>query len=927
MTKLHDLAELGQSIWVDYVRRGFTRSGELQTIVDQGVRGVTSNPTIFEAAIARSDDYEPALQELLPRAASTRALYEALVMEDIGEAADVLRPVYDASDGADGFVSLEVSPRLAYDTEGTVAEARRLFAALDRPNVMIKVPATPAGIPAIEALIAAGVNVNVTLIFALDHYRAAAGAYLAGLERLAAEGGALARVASVASIFLSRIDTAVDKLLVEGERELAAGPDVPDSRLEGLRALQGRTGVATGRLAYACFQEIFRGERWERLAAMGARVQRPLWASTGTKSPAYSDTLYVDTLIAPHTVNTLPPATLSAFLDHGTVALSLEAGMEESREQMARLAEAGVDVDAVTARLQEEGVAAFASSFDSLMTTLARLRSEWRRPANLGAHQEAVDRALDEIAARRIVARIWSHDYTVWKPDPTEIANRLGWLHTADVMVEQVPRLEEFAAAVRAEGIADVLLLGMGGASRAAEVLNNVFARPGMPRLAVLDSTLPEAILAHAGRLGPQSTLFIVATKSGSTIETLSLFRFFYDRAARALGPGEAGDHFVAITDPGGRLEELARTHEFRATFLNDPNVGGRYSALSFFGLLPAALVGVDVKALLERARALAAESRPCDDSEPGVDVAAWLGVVMAELARAGRDKLTLLASPALANFGDWLEQLVAESTGKEGKGILPVVGEPLGTPANYGNDRLFVYLRVAGDETYDAPLRALEEVGHPVVRLHLRDAYDLGEQFFLWEMATAVAGHRLGVNPFFQPDVEAAKERARRAMASYAETGGLPEGEAAPVSGQALAAFLATAQAGDYVALQAFLPQTPQVEAALEALRLRLRNRLKLATTVGYGPRFLHSTGQLHKGDAGRGLFVQFTAGGPQDVPIPGDGELPSLSASFRTLAMAQALGDEGALRAVGRRVIRFHLGEDVVGGLDRLLRELEGL
>jgi transaldolase len=384
MTILHELANLGQSIWIDYVHRASTRSGELRARVEQGVRGVTSNPTIFQAAIAGSDAYDPALEDLLPGVTTEKELYEALVVEDIREAADVLRPVYDASAGGDGFVSLEVSPRLAHDTDGTVAEAQRLFATVDRPNVMIKVPATAAGVPAIEALIAAGLNINVTLIFSLDHYRAVAQAYIAGLERRAAEGGSLAHVASVASFFLSRIDTAVDKILAG----LAADPSTPASAMERLSALQGTAAIASARLAYACFLETFHGERWERLAARGARVQRPLWASTGTKNPAYPDTLYVDTLIARHTVNTLPPATLKAFLDHGKVAPTLEAGLDEAEEQMAHLAEVGVDMAAVTARLQEEGVDAFARSFDSLLETLAGRRDEWKRSGSAAAYSE-----------------------------------------------------------------------------------------------------------------------------------------------------------------------------------------------------------------------------------------------------------------------------------------------------------------------------------------------------------------------------------------------------------------------------------------------------------------------------------------------------------------------------------------------------------
>jgi len=363
MTKLDQLADLGQAIWLDFIRRSLITSGELQSLVDEGLRGMTSNPTIFDKAIADSDDYDPALEQLVAEGSSVDETYEALAFDDIQRATDVLRPVYDRTAGLDGYVSLEVNPHLAHDTEGTIAEARRFFAAVGRPNLMIKVPATPAGIPAITTLIGEGINVNITLIFSLEHYKAVTEAYIAGLERRAASGGDLSTVASVASFFVSRIDTAVDRALDEVQ---ALHPDSPLPA-----SLKGKIAIASAKAAYARFQEIFSGTRWERLAAQGARVQRPLWASTSTKNPAYPDTMYVDTLIGPHTVNTLPPDTLEAFRDHGQVGLTIEEGLGESLAQLAQLGQgAGVDLKAVTEKLQDDGVAAFARSFDSLLASI-----------------------------------------------------------------------------------------------------------------------------------------------------------------------------------------------------------------------------------------------------------------------------------------------------------------------------------------------------------------------------------------------------------------------------------------------------------------------------------------------------------------------------------------------------------------------------
>ena len=902
MTRLNELNQAGQSVWLDYIRRAYIASGELQAIIEAGVTGITSNPSIFEKAIAGSSDYDADIQRLVMTGRGTTGIYEALALDDIGRAADLLRPVYERTAGRDGYVSLEVSPELAHDTAGTIADARRLFAALGRPNVMIKVPATPAGIPAFQTLISEGINVNVTLMFSLAHYEAVAEAYLRGLEARAAAGGDLSRVASVASFFVSRVDSAVDKALAAA----------------GNQQLPGKIAVANAKITYQRFQAIFRGPRWQKLAQAGAQPQRVLWASTSTKNPAYSDTLYVDELIGPHTVNTMPLNTVDAFLDHGTVAETLTAGLDEAQAQLAQLAELGIDLAAITEQLQVAGVDAFATAFRGMLDSVARKRAQIAAAgspiqAQLGAYQAAVDQALAQMAAADVLKRIEQRDYTVWRDDPAEIRNRLGWLDAPAGMGTTVPRLQALRQTLLAEGYSDVLLLGMGGSSLAPEVFYNIFGGdPAGLRLAVLDSTDPGAVLAQAARLNPATTLFIVATKSGGTVETFSFFKYFYNWTVDALGAEAAGAHFVAITDPGSKLQAVAGQLQFRDTFLADPNVGGRYSALTFFGLLPAALVGVDVAQLLDRAQAVRK------------DDGATLGAILGALAKAGRDKVTFVTSPALANFGDWVEQLIAESTGKDGTGILPVVGEALGDPAVYGADRLFVYLRLAGADAaqgaHDAALAALAAAGHPVVTIRLHDLYDVGGQFFLWELATAVAGHLLGIQPFDQPNVESAKVLARQMVATYHELGRLPEDTPAPLSSTALRAFLAASRPGDYIALQAYVPPTPATTAALNALRLALRDRLHLATTVGYGPRFLHSTGQLHKGDGNNGLFIQFTADVLQDAPIPDEAGAAASGMSFGVLIQAQALGDGQALRDAGRRVIRFHLDTDVVGGLERL-------
>ncbi|MDY7036502.1 MAG: bifunctional transaldolase/phosoglucose isomerase [Thermodesulfobacteriota bacterium] len=941
MSKLHELAQLGQSIWYDYIRRSFLTSGEFQELIDKGIRGITSNPSIFEKAIAGSSDYDDDLRQLMKEDKPVDKIYEVLALKDISLAADILRPVYEETNGLDGYVSLEVSPLLAYDTQKTISEAKRLFEALDRPNIMIKVPATPAGIPAITALIGAGVNVNVTLIFGLKNYKAVAEAYLKGLERLSLEGPSVAgghkvdSIASVASFFVSRVDSAVDQAL---ERK-------------NHKELQGTIAIANAKAAYVEFQNIFSGARWEDLAKKGARAQRTLWASTGTKNPLYADTLYMEQLIGPETVNTVPPATLNSFFDHGTISPTLTRGLEEATFQLDQIKALGIDLSEITKKLQNDGVTSFAKSFDSLMKSIFEKRSRLLigkkgYSAVLGDFNSAVENSLMHIRDNKIMNRIWAHDYTVWKEDPAEIVNRLGWLHSPDVMRTAISEIYALVEEVRASGFTNALLLGMGGSSLAPEMFRFTFGvKKGYLNLIVLDSTDPGAVLEYADGLDFTKSLFIVSTKSGGTIETMSFMKYFYNHVSDAVGPEKTGGHFIAITDPGSGLESTAKELKFRKIFLNDPNIGGRYSALSFFGLVPAALIGMDIDSLLERTTVMACNSEGCNCPVAGDNAGAWLGAVIGELAKAGRDKLTLITSPAISHFGAWVEQLIAESTGKEGKGILPVDGESLAEAATYAKDRLFVHLRMENDSTHDAQLKELSDAGHPVVQINLRDLYDLGGECFRWEMATVVAGHLLGINPFDQPNVESAKVIARQMVSAYQREGRLPElaptletdgilvyaSFSARNLEEAFNTFLAQANLGDhrssgraYLTLQAYVKPSDDTYAALKELRTKFQLKNQIATTLGYGPRFLHSTGQLHKGDGGHGLFIQITADMQKDCPIPDYVGGEESSISFGTLKMAQALGDRQALIDEGRSVIRFHIGKDVVGGLKKLIKVL---
>jgi glucose-6-phosphate isomerase len=537
--------------------------------------------------------------------------------------------------------------------------------------------------------------------------------------------------------------------------------------------------------------------------------------------------------------------------------------------------------------------------------------------SHFGSYQDLIENTLSELTENNVIARIWKHDHTVWKPHPTEITNRLGWLTIAGRLQSEVGRMQALKEAVTREGYTQVLLLGMGGSSLAPEVFAKTFGSEvtGLD-LAVLDSTDPGAVLAEAERLDLSKTLFIVSTKSGGTVETLSFFKFFYNRVLAEIGDEQAGAHFVAITDPGSKLESLAEQFNFRDVYLNDPNIGGRFSVLSYFGMVPATLVGLDVAKLLQHAidMAQACGTKTPTDKNPG----ALLGAIMGALANECIDKLTFVISHEISSFGDWVEQLIAESTGKEGRGILPVVGELLRSPEVYGDDRVFVHLRLGDDDTDIPALKELAHAGYPVLHLQLANKYDLGGQFFLWEFATAVASSLLKINPFDQPNVESAKVMARKMVAAFQETGSLPTGESAPLSAETLADFIGDPVPGAYLAVQAYVTPTPEAEEILQSIRLILRDTYKTATSLGFGPRFLHSTGQLHKGDTGNGLFIQITSEAAIDLPIPDEaGHKPS-SMSFQTLKMSQALGDAVALKAGGRRVIRFHV--DDIKALARL-------
>ena len=943
---LLELQQQGQSVWLDFIRRSLITSGELQRLIDQdGLCGMTSNPSIFEKAIAGSTDYADILQRLQSQNLSAGEIFERIAIRDIQDVADLLRPVYDRTHRRDGYVSLEVSPTLARNTQGSIEEARRLWKSVNRENIMIKIPGTDEGAPAVRQLTSDGLNINITLLFAQEAYEKVAEAFMAGLEDRLARGQEISHIASVASFFVSRIDSLVDSL-IQNKLKTETGPQ----KQELLRSLLGKVAIANAKQAYEKYKNLIATDRWNALAAKGAQTQRLLWASTSTKNPSYSDVLYVEELIGPDTINTIPPATMDAFRNHGRVARTLDADLATADKVMADLDRAGISIKQVTGQILDEGIQLFDEAFQKLLSAVETKKSQpaQARPKVECQHcdfpeplKQAVDATLKDWQANDKVNRLWKGDAALWTNDDED--KWLGWLHVAEDQSTHLQRLTEAANDAARSGFTHALLLGMGGSSLCAEVLAVTFGKQsGHPELHVLDSTDPAQVKSIESKIDPGKTLFIVASKSGSTLEPNIFKQYFFDLAEHTVGKGNAGKQFIAITDPGSKMQQAAEADKFRHIFFGMPSIGGRYSALSNFGLVPGSIMGLDIRKFLDRTEDMiqaCATTVPATEN-PGV----ILGAILGTLHNLGRNKVTIVTSPGIYDLGAWLEQLLAESTGKQGKGLVPVDRERLGPPGVYGNDRVFVYLRLTGgiNQQQDSQIDALKKAGQPVVTIDVAETHDLGQEFFRWEIATAVAGSIIGINAFDQPDVEASKVVTRQLTAEYEKTGKLPQetplleedgiklfaderyaknlrnlGKKADLKG-ILRAHVSQLGAGDYFALLAYIEMNAAHEEALQAMRHAVRDRKRVATCLGFGPRFLHSTGQAYKGGPNQGIFLQITCDDPVDLPVPGQ------KYTFGVVKAAQARGDFQVLAERDRRALRVHLPSDVKGGLDRLGRVL---
>lgn len=919
MPTAEEIKSTGQSLWLDDLNRRLLfgtsarRPGALVRLIrDRGVTGLTSNPSIFEKALA-GEYYAAPIRKLAASGASAEEIYETLAVEDIQRAADLLRPAYEASGGLDGFVSMEVSPKLAFDAARTESEGLRLAARAGRPNLMIKVPATKEGLLAGENLLKKGVSVNFTLIFTVNRYSAVTQAYTHAMSWRIKHSLPVEGLASVASFFVSRIDTAVDGRL----RALPPGP---------AQKLAGRAAIENSVLAYRLYRDLFYCPSFR---ASGIPPQRILWASTSVKDPAYRPSLYMEQLALEGSVNTAPEEVLEAYFSGGEINRApLGPRFAAAEAYFAGLKALGLDFGAILDALEKDGIEKFARSHDGLLARIEQERAAARPEVTMQEQLIETDAsdAMRKLADMDFAGRLWKKDPELWKKDEAakkQISGALGWLDSPFWMQSRVGEIVEFAEEIRAAGFAHAVLLGMGGSSLAPEVLRGVFQNPKYPRLLVLDTTDPAWIESVRGQLDLKRTLFIFASKSGGTIEPSSHFKYFWSLVKKA-GVKSPGGSFIAVTDAGTGLEKLAREKKFRRVFLNPSDIGGRFSALSYFGLVPAALCGADIRKLLERAVNMAAL---CRNREIQDNPGALLGALLGAQALRGRDKLTLVLPEKLKYFGLWVEQLVAESTGKEGKGIIPVCLEPLMEPDKYQADRFFVHVKLEGftGAAEEAALAALKNAGHPVHSITIKDPYDLGAEFFRWEAATAAAGALLEINPFDQPDVQEAKLLTMRVLAQYAEKGGRPAAPRPDFSADRVSVFASRALRNadktiasyddvfwsvfsalgekEYIGLLAYLPNSPRVEAGLARLRESLTRYTSSACTLAYGPRYLHSSGQLHKGGPDSAFFIILTSQAKKDILVPGE------KYSFWQLETAQALGDFEALDSKNRRVLRLHL------------------
>ena len=923
INRIEALRDIGQSVWLDQANRCQLKNGELVKMIEKGqVSGLIMNSGNMCSAILNSDDYASALVPMMLAGWNCRKIFDKLLVDDVRSAAGIFKDLYISSGGKEGYVTLTLDPELSHNIEKTVSETKRIWTAVNRPNILIGIPATEEGLEAAKQLVTEGININFTMIVSEKSYSGAVDAYLSGLETRLKEGKPIDKIYSTASVDVAEIDHIVNKFL-----DQAVDPVDPD-KSTATRGLKMKAALIICRRIFNLFLETNQSGRMQNLIAEGAEIQHLLWSSLCHKEPSFKDTYYTDSLIAENTILSVHPKLMDAVIDHGQIIPSLRVPHEEDNQIIEEFEKLGIHFESLTERVQEEIMESYKSAFESMLKELDKKSDRVKK--SLGCLYTPVFENFKKLEEDSIIQRIFAKDPTVWTFDTQaypEIRNRLGWLDAHQNIAKSIDEYKSIAAGLKKDGIHKILLMGMGGSSLAPEVMALTFKNNDGMALEIIDSTDPVQVLAADASHPPKETVYIVSSKSGGTAEVQAFLDYFFERAKTELAD-QAGSHFIAITDPGTQLERKAKEMGFRNIILADPSIGGRFSALSAFGVFPAVLMGINPETIIEQATRMAKICAP--SNSVGCNEGAALGVYMGTAALNGRDKFTILTDPEFSAFGSWLEQLIAESTGKMGKGIVPIDIEPKLAPSEYAEDRAFVYVETSGTQTDF--VNELIAAGQPVLTIKLNDLNELFAEFYRWEIAVAVACSLLGVNAFDQPNVQDSKNRTVAKITEYKEKGQLtdfpacwekdglsvyfntdiPDLKQADDIKHLIKAFIRQAIKGkDYIAINAYLPRNEKMAADLQNVRAWILKETQCATTLGFGPRFQHSTGQLHKGGANNGLFIQLIADAPQDIEIPNEG------ITFSILEKAQALGDFEALLAKERRAIRINLGSKAVTDL----------
>lgn len=926
-----DFIKSGQSLWLDNIQRDMFLNGTLSNLIkNYNITGLTSNPSIFEQAITGSKSYDESLRVLLKNSLPIDRIAYSLMVEDIQRACDLFSDIYKKTNGNDGYVSIEIPPTIEKKDE-IIKWARDLYTRVGRSNVMIKIPATDDGILAEEELIKEGINLNMTLIFSTEVYERVLNAYLNAID-FRYKNDLDTNVFSVASFFVSRIDTEIDNQLdIIASKE--KNPDTPKKIL----SYKGKAAISNSLIAYSKYLKIFSDENFIRLSRRGFKIQKLLWASTSTKNPNYKDTLYIDELCLKDTINTVPQNTLYSFFDHGTInKKSIDERISNAEEIIKFIISLGVDYNLIMRKLLNDGIYKFLISYNNILKAIneksKNLNSE---EAVIKVYNSDINNEIKELSDVNFIKRLYKKDATLWKNDPENtkiIKNSLGWLTLPQEHVKTIKEVEDFTSKILSENqYKYAVLMGMGGSSLAPEVIRSIFQKDKFLKLYVLDSTNPEWISNVKKEIDIKKTLFIFSSKSGGTIEPNSQFKYFYSELKKKIK--KPGDNFIAITDKGTSLESLAKKYSFKKIFINQGDIGGRFSALSYFGLIPASLCGCDIKKLASSSKDAMDEILTSERNAATV-----LGSFISKNYLGARDKLTIILPEKMKKFGLWIEQLIAESTGKENKGIVPITTTKILSTDNYDKDRMFVIYQIKNfiDQNTEAMANNLISSGFPVLKIYINDLYEIGKEFYRWEIATSISGYFMKINPFNQPDVESSKQLAKKLLEkdnfdikpiNHSKTcklylANIEFKDEVKNYEQLFIELFNQKQEGTYYSICAYLENSDRVETILENLSHLITRATQSACIYNYGPRYLHSTGQLFKGGANNGIFVILTTKPKKDIKIAGE------KYTFGKLCISQAKGDFLALKERKRKVVMIHIeGEDCKNKLFSINKKLENL